>query len=489
MSDSSLSGSFSSQSTLRFDSLQLDSFFAAHPSLLPYGVDVRRFYRGRSDAFAWYDDRGLIEQAGHLHNRISNLGGEGINSKYPYSSLLDTLMTNAGTENSSERLQTELLLTSGYFYFAEKVWAGLDESVTRKIQWYLPRKKTDYSQWLTTWLHSKDTLAKEPVYRQYRLLRPWLQKYIALAKLDWPALLPKKTGYRSGDPDLIRIKQRLAELGDLPAQDTTPLFDTSLVMAVKRFQRRFGLKQDGAINNQFLSELNVSPQKRIEQIRVNMERSRWIPDTVGGNYLIINIPEFKLHLYKDDSLLWDMNVVVGQSLYKTVIFSGALKNIVFSPYWNVPPGILKKEVLPGIKKDPSYLARHHMEWNGNTVRQKPGPWNSLGSVKFLFPNSYAIYLHDTPAKDLFRENARAFSHGCIRLGEPLKLAAWLLKDNPSWDPEKIAAAGKTGKEKWVTLDGSFRVFITYFTAWVDRQGSLNFRKDIYNRDQRLAKTL
>ncbi|HXO76710.1 MAG TPA: L,D-transpeptidase family protein, partial [Puia sp.] len=250
-----------------------------------------------------------------------------------------------------------------------------------------------------------------------------------------------------------------------------------------------GLKQDGAINNQFLSECNVSPQKRIEQIRVNMERSRWIPDTVAGDYLVINIPEFKLHLYRDDSLLWDMNVVVGQSLHKTVIFSGALKNIVFSPYWNVPPGILKKEVLPGIKRDPSYLARHHMEWNGNTVRQKPGPWNSLGSVKFLFPNSYAIYLHDTPAKDLFQENARAFSHGCIRLGEPLRLAAYLLKDNPSWDPEKIAAAGKTGKERWVTLDGSFRVFITYFTCWVDREGNLNFRKDIYNRDQRLAKTL
>lgn len=491
LSDSSLTGSFSSQSTLRFDSLQLDSFFTAYPSLKPYASDVRRFYRARYEAFAWYDSRGLIEQAGHLHNRIRNLSGEGINSEYPYSRLLDTLMTNAGTEDRYERLKTELLLTSLYFYFAEKVWSGLNESVTRKIQWYLPRKKSDYSQWLSTYLQSKDsnTLVKEPVYRQYHLLRTWLQKYMALAGLDWPKLMLKNTGYQRGDPELIPIKRRLAELGDLPAQDTTPLFDTSLVTAIKRFQHRFGLRQDGAINNLFLSELNVSPQKRIEQIRVNMERSRWIPDTVSGDYLVINIPEFKLHFYRSDSLLWDINVVVGQSLHKTVIFSGSLKNIVFSPYWNVPPGILKKEVLPAIKKDPSYLARHHMEWYGNTVRQKPGPWNSLGGVKFLFPNSYAIYLHDTPAKDLFRENSRAFSHGCIRLGEPLKLAAELLKDNPSWNPEKIAAAAQAGKERWVTLDGSFRVFITYFTSWVDKQGQLNFRKDIYNRDQRLAKTL
>ncbi len=494
MSDSSLTGNFSSQSSLRFDSLQLDSFFTAYPSLQPYSSDVRRFYRTRNDAFAWYDTRGLIEQAGFLHNRIRSLSGEGINSKYPYSSLLDTLMTNAGTEDGPERLQTELFLTTMYFYFAEKAWSGLDESVTRKMEWYLPRKKSDYSQWLDSWLQSKDsnTLTKEPVYRQYPLLRTWLQKYMALTGQDWPELTLKKEltlKNRSGDTALIPIKRRLTQLGDLPAQDTTPLFDTSLVIAIKRFQYRFGLKQDGVINKLFLSELNVSPQKRIEQIRVNMERSRWIPDSVSGDYLVINIPEFKLHLYRGDSLLWDMNVVVGQSLHKTVIFSGVLKNIVFSPYWNVPPGILKKEVLPGIKKDHAYLSKHHMEWNGNTVRQKPGPWNSLGSVKFLFPNSYDIYLHDTPGKDLFQENARAFSHGCIRLAEPLKLATWLLKDNPAWDQQKIAAAAKAGKERWVTPDSSFRVFITYFTSWVDRQGRLNFRKDIYARDQRLAKTL
>ena len=184
-----------------------------------------------------------------------------------------------------------------------------------------------------------------------------------------------------------------------------------------------------------------------------------------------------------------MNVVVGKAANKTVIFSGNLKYVVFSPYWNVPTSILNKEVLPGIKKNKNYLAAHHMEWNGKGVRQKPGPWNSLGLVKFLFPNSYSIYFHDTPSKSLFSEDQRAFSHGCIRLAEPKKLALYLLRDNPAWDEKKITAAMNSGREQTVTLKQPIPVFIGYLTAWVDWQGRLNFRKDIYGRDDRLAKML
>ncbi|HRH60705.1 MAG TPA: L,D-transpeptidase family protein, partial [Chitinophagaceae bacterium] len=199
--------------------------------------------------------------------------------------------------------------------------------------------------------------------------------------------------------------------------------------------------------------------------------------------------EYKLHAYENDSLVWSMNVVVGTTANKTTIFNGNLKYVVFSPYWNVPPSIIQKEILPGIKRNKNYLEQHNMEWNGGSVRQKPGLNNSLGLVKFLFPNSYNIYLHDTPAKSLFGEDKRAFSHGCIRLNEPQKLAEYLLRNDTAWTTEKIVKAMKSGKEQYVTLKNPVPVFIAYFTAFVDRKGRLNFRSDVYGRDSRLAKMI
>jgi murein L,D-transpeptidase YcbB/YkuD len=185
-----------------------------------------------------------------------------------------------------------------------------------------------------------------------------------------------------------------------------------------------------------------------------------------------------------------MNVVVGTATNSTVIFTGNLKYVVFSPYWNVPPGILKKEVLPGIARDPSYLSRHNMERYGNgQVRQKPGPRNSLGLVKFLFPNNYSIYLHDTPSKNLFKEDKRAFSHGCIRVSEPAWLATWLLRADSTWTDAAIDKAMHASKEKYVTLKNEIPVFIGYFTAWVDREGRLNFRDDIYGHDKKMMEKM
>jgi murein L,D-transpeptidase YcbB/YkuD len=184
-----------------------------------------------------------------------------------------------------------------------------------------------------------------------------------------------------------------------------------------------------------------------------------------------------------------MKVVVGAVAHNTVIFNGNMKYIVFSPYWNVPPSILRKEIIPGIKRNKNYLANHNMEWNGGAVRQKPGPRNSLGLVKFLFPNSYNIYLHDTPSKSLFNESKRAFSHGCIRLSEPKRLAEYLLRNDPAWSEASITKAMNSGKEKYVTLKQTIPVFIGYFTAWVDHDGKLNFRDDIYGHDKEMAEHL
>ncbi|MBL0355575.1 MAG: L,D-transpeptidase family protein [Chitinophagaceae bacterium] len=210
---------------------------------------------------------------------------------------------------------------------------------------------------------------------------------------------------------------------------------------------------------------------------------------ITKKYLLINIPDYKLYVLENDSIAFNMNVVVGKSQHKTVVFNDELKYIVFSPYWNVPTSILKKEILPAIRRNRNYLASHNMEWNGGSVRQKPGPDNSLGLVKFLFPNSHSIYLHDSPAKSLFNETSRAFSHGCIRVSEPKKLAAYLLRNDPGWNDSSITAAMNNGKEQTVTLSKTVPVFIAYFTAWVDREGRLNFRKDVYSRDSRLLQMI
>jgi murein L,D-transpeptidase YcbB/YkuD len=213
--------------------------------------------------------------------------------------------------------------------------------------------------------------------------------------------------------------------------------------------------------------------------------------SLNEDYLAVNIPEFKLHVYHADSLLWSCNVVVGKDVHKTVVFSGEVKYVVFSPYWNVPTSIVKNEIMPAMARNSNYISRNNMEitgYHGNVpiVRQKPGPTNSLGLVKFLFPNSHSIYLHDSPAKSLFDQSSRAFSHGCIRVQEPLKLAEFLLKDEPEWDENSITQAMNRGVERTVTLKKEVPVFITYFTAFVDRAGKINFRKDIYDRDERLA---
>ena len=198
-----------------------------------------------------------------------------------------------------------------------------------------------------------------------------------------------------------------------------------------------------------------------------------------------------LHMYEGKNKVWDMAVVVGKSGHNTMMFNGDLNQIVFSPYWNVPPSIVKNEILPAMEKNPGYLASQNMEITGNSnglpeIRQLPGNGNALGKVKFLFPNSFNIYFHDTPSKSLFERDKRAFSHGCIRLSDPDKMAEYLLRHQPEWTPERIQEAMNSDTEKYVKLKDPVPVIITYYTAWVDEAGKLNFRDDIYKHDDKLA---
>jgi murein L,D-transpeptidase YcbB/YkuD len=488
--DLSIPGSFSSQTKLHFDSGLVAFFLDSFSQFKVFEKDIYSFYQNRQFAYAWFDEKGLIETADNLHNRVINIADEGLPDKIPYKEKFTELADEVHLNNQpSPRL--ELMLTSQYLLYAKNVWEGLPEKESKNIEWLLPRKKLSYRQLLDS-LSGNRLLGNEPVYKQYHLLKEQLKKLKTLKDNNQvPIITTSLKKIQEGDSAAVvaDIRHWLFIMGDIAADTKSPLFDASLTEAVKRLQSRLGLKEDGVIGPSVINEMNLPLEKRMETIMVNMERSRWVPTKVLSNYLLVNIPDYKLFIFENDSVLFNMNVVVGKSQHKTVVFNGEVKYVVFSPYWNVPYSILKKEILPAIRRNPRYLARHNMEWNGNSVRQKPGPNNSLGLVKFLFPNSHSIYLHDTPSKSLFNESSRAFSHGCIRVSEPKKLASYLLRQDATWNDSSITAAMNSGKEKTVTLAKPVPVFIAYFTAWVDREGRLQMRKDVYDRDGRLAKMI
>jgi murein L,D-transpeptidase YcbB/YkuD len=483
---------------LKFDSTQLVQFFTRYPSLKPYAQNTTTFYSDRGYTFAWFKAEGLVEQAAFWSNRLSNSSADGVNKRFVYQHVLDSLIDKQKIKSTTIEpdLNLELLLTCLYFQYSNIAWNGMDDAASRSASWLIPRKNITYDEYLDSILNTpvNRPLPREPVYRQYELLKSQLKKYRGLLKGDaWTLIVTANEASKPGDTSnlVLKVKRRLFLLGDFEGDTLGNLYDNGLAVALKCFQQRHGLKADGSLNASTVAELNVPVTHRIQQIVVNMERSRWLPLHVSGDYVAVNIPEFKLHVYHADSLLWSCNAVVGKMIHPTVQFYGEIKYVVFSPYWNVPPGILRNEIMPAMKKDPNYLAKHNMEITGYrngtpVVRQKPGRSNSLGQVKFLFPNSYNIYLHDTPAKSLFNESSRAFSHGCIRISEPQKLSEFLLKNKAEWDTGKIHLAMQAGKEKSVTLGKPVPVFIAYFTAFVDRENRLNFRKDIYNLDNKLA---
>lgn len=338
-------------------------------------------------------------------------------------------------------------------------------------------------------------------YRKIEALGGWPQ-------LDWNG---QELQYGDTAEILIKVRQLLRIQEDLSDSLNSPVFDSVLTRGVRAFQIRHGIQPTGMLEALTFRAMRYSVKDRIRQILINQERCRWAPPEPTGKYIAVNIPDFKLMLFDQQKLQWSCNAVVGKEKTNTVIFSNQLEYIVFSPYWNVPRSILANELLPALRKNPEYLKQHNMEvYTGSgkviasthinwhlykgydfpyNIRQKPGRNNALGRVKFLFPNEYNIYLHDTPAKNLFAQPVRAFSHGCIRIQEPIKLARYLLQNDPEWPEEKIMAAVDRDAEEQVTLKEKIPVFIAYFTAFVNTEGRIHFREDIYKHDKKLGELL
>ncbi|HXI00962.1 MAG TPA: L,D-transpeptidase family protein [Sphingobacteriaceae bacterium] len=338
--------------------------------------------------------------------------------------------------------------------------------------------------------------------KQHQLLQKAVERYEKLNNKDtWTVIsLGDKTALKVNDqsPAVKVIKERLELMGDMRKSNSifgdlrragAEVYTPTIVAAVKRFQLRHGLADDGIIGPTVVKALNTPLEARIKQLQINMERLSTETQQSTGKRIVANIPEYKLHVYEGNQEVLSMDIVVGKTTDQTVIFSDEMKHVVFSPYWNVPPSIIKNEILPAMKRNSRYLQNENMEITGNedglpVIRQKPGAKNSLGKVKFMFPNKYNIYFHDTPSKTLFTRTSRAFSHGCIRLSQPFELAKYLLKDQSGWTDEAIQRAMNAGSEKWVALDKPVPVVISYNTAWVDSEGTVHFRDDIYGHDKK-----
>ena len=490
-----------SYSDLFLDTATMERFIAQKKLPDTLARRIRSFYNARNYQYAWFTSKGLTEQAfafWNLHDYVTTYDVDTSLKDRSLKKIMDNLITQDNLTVSASNTSfknTELTLTQHFIqYILHNYTKGY---VKRKeMERFIPVKRQDIMYVADSLLNKKhkDNKYFENVNEPYRLLKEQLSKYYSIQKNGgWPVINADKKTLKKGmsSPAIATIKKRLQITGELVGKDSTQVFDDTLVNAVKNFQNELGLKPDGIITPSLIKDMNVTALQRIEQLLINMGRMRWMTTEPSGQLIVVNIPEFELHVYEGKRKAFDMDVVVGKEGHNTTIFTGNLNQIVFSPYWNVPPSIVKKEILPAVAKNPNYLEEHNMEQTGTedgapAIRQRPGPDNSLGRVKFLFPNSFNIYFHDTNAKSLFSKDKRAFSHGCIRLAEPEKMAEYLLRNNPEWTPDKIEEAMNRDQPLTVRLNKPVPVLITYYTAWVDDNGVLNFRDDIYAHDKDLS---
>lgn len=484
-----VTGSFIESSPLIIDSLEISYFFNLYPKLQPYQNEVFSFYRNRLFAFAWHDSTGKVEAYQILFNRLMQIEENGFVDEVPY---LETFKRYANKEKNDSVAYVDLMHTAQYFHFAHRVLGGLQEQDLQLLEWHIPKPKKNYNELLDQFISGEKEILEKSMYPQYHLLRKAL---INLRQLEekggWPKIVYKGKALKEGinDSTVITIKKRLSLSGEWLLADSSDLFNDELVESVKLFQERNGLATDGVIGLHTINAMNVPIADRIKQVIINMERCRWMPIFSEGDYLLVNIPAFSLEVRNNDSLVFICDAIVGKETNKTAIFKGMMKYVVFNPYWNVPDQILKKEIIPELSKNKDYLNENHMEWYEGRLRQLPGPDNALGTIKFLFPNPFDIYLHDTPTKGLFKEERRAFSHGCIRISAPYALAEYLLRNQKEWTSEKINEVLSKNKELYVKLEEDIPVYVLYLTAYVSIDGYLNFREDIYRKDDALARML
>lgn len=477
------------------------------------------FYERRNFEPAWKD----LRQADGLIGFVRQVAGEGLNPRDYHLDSLDHLRTRLTFQQARDaRLMAtfELLLTDSLLSLTKDLAFGKLDPASQHPSWNFSWRvgNADLAALGQKGIESGNIegflVSVIPDLPIYTRLRAALAIYRRLEEnggwqpiADGETLKPGMKGFR-----VRALARRLAVTGDLEYHHGDPEgFDSALENAVRRFQHRHGLESDGSVGRQTLEALNVPVGDRIDQIRINLERMRWFLHDLPSTFLVVDIAGFHAYYIKDGEVLWDAKAQVGTPFRQTPSFRSEIKYLVFNPTWTVPPNILAEDTLPTIKKDPAYLSRMNMtvldrdgkvvdpititwdKYSGRNfpymLRQEPGPTNVLGRIKFIFPNRFSVYLHDTPSKNLFGKSGRAFSSGCIRIERPLELAELFLKKSPKGARTDIVKTLESLKPTTVFLPEHQAIMLLYLTAHADEYGNVFFKKDVYSRDKPLLKAL
>ncbi len=488
-----------------------------------------RFYRYRGFEPAWVDRYGLRPEGAMALAAVSQAGDQGLRYADYQDPWLDDLLGGMltrpviiGSSFEGKQIQLDLVITTMVLRYAWHCTEGRIAADMPRIEQPSPKATSlDLAMTLAEAVSCgrlEDFFTRlGPSHAAYRALRRSLPRYRRIQRSGgWPTI-PGGPTLQLGDcgPRVAQLRKRLAAAGDTPSASRSPedCFDDDLATAVERFQRRHGLYPDGIAGARTLAALNVPVEQRIRQIQLSMERWRWMPADLGARYVLVNIPGFEMQVVEAGEVVKAMRTIVGRKRRPTPTMASLITYLEINPYWYVPPKIAREDLLPKIQKDPNFLVRQNFRvfdgWNKDAreldpaaidwaslseehfpwhLRQEPAAHNALGRVKFIFPNPWSVYIHDTPVKGLFRRSSRPFSSGCVRVEEPMALMSLLLKSQ-GWEPERLSEAVVSNRRQVVVLDEPMPVYLVYLTAWAGPGGEIHFREDIYGNDARLLSTL
>jgi murein L,D-transpeptidase YcbB/YkuD len=496
------------------------------PDFRDYRPSVQEFYAADSYAPVWVQGGRVTPRGLELIQAFKDAWQKGLEPEDYDASRWDA--RRQGLERpAADPAETDVALTVSAMRYISDLHVGRINPQRVNFEQSVEQKKYDLAEFLRTRVLASDNTAAvlaslEPPFPGYRRTEQALVRYVQLAREDNAEQLPVPAKpLEPGQPyaGSARLSRLLHLLGDLPSGAdsgaATPLYDTALAAGVKRFQRRHGLDDDGRLGPTTVKELNVPLTQRVRQLQLALERWRWAPSEFSSPPIIVNVPDFRLRaLDAGNTVAMDMRVVVGKAMHtETPVFSGDMSYIVFRPYWVVPPGIMRRQIIPSIQRNRNYIAANRYEVTTRDgkvvtsgeisdevlaalksgklmVRQRPGPKNALGLVKLMFPNEHSVYLHSTPSTELFARARRDFSSGCIRVEKPAELSVWVLRDNPGWTLERVQQAMQSGPDNvTVRLARRTPVFIVYGTAIAYPDGEVHFYDDLYGHDARLEEAL
>lgn len=459
-----------------------NEFFKKYTDLKKYKSDVMSLYKNRSLGTIWYDKNEINKFGTVLYEKAKKTNDLVI----PYQKEIDQLFDSSSETNLSTT-DADMLLSSLYIVYAQKS----NSDSNKKLSYDAMLK--DFLNYSTIENATAKTEDNGNLYNQYYKLQGVLQQYKKIEKSNKWKPITTETPYKDLRPDAVsntiaQVRTRLYLLGDLKQDSKSDVYDRELMDAVMKYKVRNGFKPNYILAEEHIKEMNIPISDKVKTLVLNMERVRSISAELVNNdeYIMVNVPSYELIYVKNGKIELTSSVFVGSPLTKTTIFNGQIERIVFSPYWTVPQSIVENELKLKIAANKNYLAEHNMEMVNGQIRQKPGPENSLGLVKFMFPNPDDIYMHDTPSKTLFDFEKRTFSHGCINVKLAKELAVAMLKDYPEWTKEKIDSAMAGKAENSFKLSKKVPIYICYFTSLVNENGEVGFFQDVYEKDADLT---